>query len=114
MQDSMIIIILTILLAVGVVYTIRHFKGKSACCGGGSTYVSKKRLDHVAAKKTFLVEGMTCENCKARVERYVNELDGAAGKVNLKKNELVVSMEYDISDEKIIQAVEKAGYHVLR
>lgn len=114
MQDIVIVIILAVLLAVGVVYTVRHFKGKSACCGGGNTYVSKKHLDHVVAKKTFVVEGMTCENCKARVERYVNDLDGVAGKVNLKKKELVVSMEREVSEQEIIQAVEKAGYRVLR
>lgn len=28
---------------------------------------------------------MTCENCVARVLRYVNDIDGVVGKVNLRK-----------------------------
>ncbi len=112
MQDLIIIGILAVLLIVGVIYTVNHFKGKSDCCGGGSTYVSKKKLKKVIATKTYIVEGMTCENCKARVERYINDMDGVVGKVNLKKKELVVSMEREVLDEEIIAAVTKAGYQV--
>lgn len=112
MQNFIIMGILAILLIVGVFSTVNHFKGKSACCGGGSTYVSKKKLKKVIAKKTYIVEGMTCENCKARVERYINDINGVAGKVNLKKKELLVSMEREVSDEEIIAAVMKAGYEV--
>lgn len=57
---------------------------------------------------------MTCENCKARVERYVNDMDGVVAKVNLKKKEVVVSTEKEISDEEIIAAITKAGYEVRR
>lgn len=55
---------------------------------------------------------MSCENCKARVERYINDIEGAVGKVNLKKKELLVSMEREVSDEEIKAAIEKAGYIV--
>ena len=112
MQDLIIIGILVALFIVGVIYTINHFKGKSGCCGGGNTYISKKKLKKVIATKTYTVEGMTCENCEARVLRYVNDIEGAAGKINLKKKELVVSMEREVSDEEIIAAVNKAGYQV--
>lgn len=113
MQNLIIIGILAVLLVVGIIYTVNHFKGKSECCGGGNTYVSKKKLKNVIAKKTFIVEGMTCENCKARVERYINDMDGVVGKVNLKKKELVVSMEREVSDDEIKAAIIKAGYEVI-
>lgn len=55
---------------------------------------------------------MTCENCVGRVLRYVNDIEGVAGKIKLKKKELKVSMEREVSDEEIIAAVTKAGYQV--
>lgn len=112
MQDFIIAAILAVLLIIGISNTKKHFKNKSGCCGSGGTYVSKKKLKKVIATKTYTVEGMTCENCKARVERYINDMDGVVGKVNLKKKELVVSMEKEVSDEEIKAAIEKAGYTV--
>lgn len=113
MQDFIILIILVIVMVIGVVYTINHFKGKGSCCGGGNTYISKKKLKKVIGTKTFIVEGMTCENCVARVLRYVNDIDGVAGKVNLRKKELRISMEREVPDDEIIAAVTKAGYQVV-
>lgn len=113
MQDYIIIAILAILLIIGVRNTVKHFKNKSGCCGSGNTYIVKKRLQKIVATKTFIVEGMTCENCKARVERYINDMDGVVGKVNLKKKELVVSMEKEVSDEEFRAVVEKAGYEIV-
>ena len=113
MNDLIILGILIVILAIGMIYTINHFKGKSGCCGGGNTYISKKKLKKVIVKKAFTVEGMTCENCVARVLRYVNDIDGVVGKVNLRKRELLISMDRDVSDEEIIAAVTKAGYQVI-
>ncbi len=112
MQDFIIVAILALLLVIGISSTVKHFKGKSSCCGGGNTYISKKKLKKVIAKKSFIVEGMTCENCEARVTRAINDIDGLAAKVNLKKKEVVVSMEKEVSDDVIKAAIEKAGYEV--
>ena len=112
MQDLIILGILVLVIIIGTVYTVNHFKGKSGCCGG-NTYISKKKLKKVISKKTFIIEGMTCENCVARVLRYVNDIDGVVGKVNLRKKELLISMDREVSDEEIITAVTKAGYQVI-
>ena len=64
-------------------------------------------------EKTVHIEGMHCENCKNRVERAINRIDGAVGKVNLKKNIAVVSFEREVSDEEIRKAVEEQDYKVL-
>lgn len=112
MEDFIIIAIVAVLVLVGIASSVKHFKGKSGCCGGGNTYVSKKKLKKVVAKKVFIVEGMTCENCKARVERTINDMEGLKAKVNLKKGEVVVSMEREAGEEEIIAAIEKAGYRV--
>ena len=47
------------------------------------------------------------------MERYINEIEGAACRANHKKNMAVVSYEKEIADERIRAAVEKAGYKVL-
>ena len=112
MDDIIIIIILAVLLAVGVYSTVKHFKGQSGCCGGGNIYIYNKKLKNVIAKKTFIVEGMSCENCVARVTNTINDIPGVAAKVNLKKKEVVVSVEQETDDDVIIAAIEKAGYEV--
>ena len=61
-------------------------------------------------KKTFLVDGIHCDHCKARVEEVVNEIKGIAGKVDLKKEELTVMYAEEIDDSVIVQRIEKAGY----
>ncbi len=73
----------------------------------------KKKLKNVIARKTVTIEGMTCDHCKNRVERVLNEMDGVAGKVNLSKKQAIVSMEKEVSDDTICAVIEKAGYTVV-
>lgn len=115
MEDIIIIGIIMILVVVGIRSGAKHFKGEGGCCGGGSSTVKKKRkkLKTVIAQKTVLIEGMSCDHCKNRVEKCINEIDGAAAKVNLKKKEAVVSLEKEVSEEQIRKAVEEAGYKVV-
>lgn len=113
MGDAIIIGIIAVLVIVGIRSGAKHFQGEGGCCGGGSSAKpQKKKLKNVIAKKTFIIEGMSCEHCKNRVESCINEIDGAAAKVNLGKKEAVVSLEKDVSDEEIRSAIEKAGYEV--
>lgn len=113
MADIIIIGIIVVLVLVGLRSSIKHFKGEGDCCGGGSYKKKQKKLRNVVARKTVIVEGMTCEHCKNRVEECIDDMDGAAGKVNLKKKELIVSMEKEISDEQIRKAIERVGYSVV-
>ena len=55
---------------------------------------------------------MHCSHCKNRVEEVVNDIRGIAGRVNLKKDELLVSYKEDVSDEKIKERIERVGYVV--
>ena len=115
MEDLLIIAVITILIMIGLRSTKKHFKGQGGCCGGSSTPApkQKKKLKNVVQTKTVFIEGMTCEHCKNRVEKAVNDIDGAAAKVNLRKKEALVSLEREISDEELRTAIESAGYHVL-
>lgn len=113
MTDYIIILILAIILIFAVHASMKHFRGEGGCCGGGATYKAhKKKLDHVEYQKTFTVEGMSCQNCVNHVMEAVNSIDGASAVVHLKKGTVTVSMEHEIKDEVIKEAIEKAGYTV--
>lgn len=115
MENVIIIGIIVVLLLLGIRSSIKHFKGEGGCCGGGDSTVKKqkKKLKNVIARKIVIIEGMTCDHCKNRVEKSINDMDGAAAKVNLGKKEAIVSLEKDVSDEQIKTAIEKAGYKVV-
>lgn len=107
MTDFVIVGIIVVAVAVGIVYTVKHFKGEGGCCGGGSYKPRKKKLPNVLYQKIFTVEGMHCKN---RVEEVINDIDGVAGKVDLRTGELTVSYASEVPDEVIKAKVKRAGY----
>ena len=112
--DVIIIAILFILVIIGIYSSVKHFKGDGGCCGGGSSVkVKRKKLKQVVKQRTVMIEGMTCEHCKACVESRLNALDGVSAKVNLKRQTAVVSMEKDVEDEVVKKTIENAGYEVV-
>ncbi len=114
MATAIILIILAVIVFFAIRSSRKHVSGEGGCCGGGGgTVAEDKKLDgKVLGSKTVKIEGMHCDNCKNRVEREINRIDGAAAKVNLKKKQAVVSYDREISDEDIRTAVEIAGYEV--
>jgi len=112
MENYIIIGVILVFLIIGVIYTVKHFKGQGGCCGGGGYKAKKKKLTKIIYKKTFRVNGMHCEHCKNRVEETVNDIKGVSGKVNLKKGELTVSYAEEVSDDIIKTKIERAGYTV--
>ena len=38
MENAIILVLLALAVAVGIWYTVRHFKGKGGCCGGGGRF----------------------------------------------------------------------------
>ena len=110
-ENIILLVLVVVVVAIGLWSTVRHFRGKGGgCCGGGDYKPRKKKLSHVAGQKTFQVEGMHCEHCKVRVEEAVNDIKGAAGKVDLKKGLLTVSYAESLDEEQVKQKVERAGY----
>lgn len=58
-------------------------------------------------KKKFILEGLDCANCAAKMERAINELDGVKeATVNFMTTKLVIEGEDEKMPE-IIQAAEK-------
>ena len=66
----------------------------------------------MSTKSTFDISGMSCSACSARVEKAVSKLDGASQvNVNLLSQKMTLDIDQDkLSEEEVIQAVEKAGY----
>lgn len=114
MENIIIIGIVAVMIFLGIRSSVKHFRGEGGCCGGSAPVKrQKKRLEKVIAQKLVTVEGMTCAHCKNRVEKGINEIDGAAAKVSLKKGKAVVSLAKDVTDEQIREVIEKAGYRVI-
>lgn len=61
-------------------------------------------------EKILEVQGMTCEHCKAKVEKALEEIEGVEEvKVSLFRKQVKVKGE-NLEDEKLVKAVEEAGY----
>lgn len=118
MGNIIVVAVLAVILIFAVKEAVKHLKGQGDCCGGGSEPVvlseDKKKLNGpVVEKKIVHIEGMHCENCKARVERAINRIDGVSAEVDLKKKIAVVSCEKPVSDDLITNAVTLLDYKVV-
>ncbi len=66
-------------------------------------------------KKTIRIEGMSCGHCTARVAKALESLEGITSvSVDLESGTAVVEAADAVTDEAIIEAVDDAGYDVLR
>jgi copper chaperone CopZ len=64
-------------------------------------------------KKIIEIGGMSCGHCQARVEKALNSIDGVEAKVELKKNRAVVTLNKEVEDKTLSDAVVEAGYEVI-
>ncbi|MFW3385046.1 UNVERIFIED_CONTAM: heavy metal translocating P-type ATPase [Kocuria sp. CPCC 205274] len=53
---------------------------------------------------------MTCSSCVSRVEKKLGRLDGVDASVNLALETATVHVPAGVSDEQVVETVEKAGY----
>ena len=113
MENMVIILILAAMIFLGVRGSIKHFRGEGGCCGGSPSRPPRKRLKNKVIKiYIFQIEGMHCRNCANTVTRSINELEGVAAKVNLKKHEAKVSCDREIDVMGMKNAIERKGYVV--
>lgn len=112
MENIIIIAVIILMIVTGMFYTIKHFKGESGCCGSSNCKPRKKKLKHINYTRTFRIEGMHCQHCKYRVEEIVNDINGIAGKADLKKGELTVFYSTDIDNSILKSHIDRAGYNL--
>lgn len=64
-------------------------------------------------KKRIMVEGMCCKNCTIHVKEALEKLDEVTkAKVKLSKNEVIVKLKENVSDDSLIKAIEDVDYKV--
>ena len=64
-------------------------------------------------KKTFKIDGMSCNHCVMTVQKYLSKLDLNYQKVNIGS----VDIDYDenkVKENEIIKAIEESGYKVIK
>ena len=105
-----------------VLIVIRYFglkssikRTKQGCCGSSSEVVKKVKAadtnkSNYPYSATLQVDGMTCANCRKKVENAFNSLDGLYATADLERKQVVVYMKERLTDEEMRDIVKKAGY----
>lgn len=64
-------------------------------------------------KKEMMIEGMSCNHCKMRVEKALGELEGVNNvSVDLEAKKATLDIVGEVGDAILKEAVEDAGYDV--
>ena len=64
--------------------------------------------------KKMNIEGMMCAHCEASVKKALESLDGVSkADVNHEKNEAVVTLDKEVSNDVLKDAVEAKDYKVV-
>ncbi|MDW7668022.1 MAG: heavy metal translocating P-type ATPase [Bacillota bacterium] len=91
------------------VYEINKIKGKYK---KSSKEIIKKEV--VEMKKELIIEGMTCNHCKMRVEKELNALDQVESvEVILEEKKAVVEFKEEVSKEVLEKVIDEAGYKLV-
>ena len=61
-------------------------------------------------KKVFLLEGLDCANCAAKIEKAVSELDGVkSASVNFITTKLTIETEGDTVSDELLKKIKKTA-----
>lgn len=74
---------------------------------------AKEDKGDVVVNRVITIEGMTCGHCSGRVEKALNEIEGVKAVVDLDAKVANVTVEGEVSDEVLKDAVTEAGYEVI-
>lgn len=67
----------------------------------------------IIMKKTFKVNGMMCEHCKANVEKALNTIQSIKEtEIDLESKNVTISSECEIGNDEIKEVIENAGYSI--
>ncbi|MCB7481491.1 heavy metal translocating P-type ATPase [Christiangramia sediminis] len=97
---------------------IEKFEEALENAGGNYHIMLPENPEHSSGKSmqhTYKITGMTCNGCRAHVEKTLSEVDGVIeAAVDLEKAEAEISMKEHINIEKLEEALQKDGgnYHI--
>ncbi|MCD8357306.1 MAG: cation transporter [Clostridia bacterium] len=115
MGTYIIIAVLVVIVIFAARSGMKHMKGEGGCCGGSADeiVVEKKELQgRKIDEKIVHIEGMMCDNCRKHVEKQFNKMDGVVADVDWKKGIAVLSLEREVSDNEIRQALAWSDYKI--
>jgi Cu+-exporting ATPase len=65
-------------------------------------------------KREIMIEGMSCNHCKMRVENALNNVAGVhSAEVILAEGKAVVESDSSLSNRQLIEVIDDAGYDVI-
>ena len=110
-------IICLILLCI-CIFSVKSYMKKLSrgCCGAGGEgrtkkiRVADKDPSHYPYQAALTVEGMTCQNCAARVENALNSLEGVWASVDLSKKQAQIRMKEQLPKDRLKEVIRQAGY----
>lgn len=113
MSTVIICLIIVILCLIGLRSTIKRVA--HGCCGSGGNSVkrikaSDRDISHYPYHYTVTVEGMTCGECKKRVENAFNGVEGYYAVVNLKQKKADVYAKAEKTEDEIKETIWRSGY----
>jgi copper chaperone CopZ len=111
--------IIVLILLVICVFAVKSYCKRltSGCCGCGGdkpkrVKVKDKNKADYAYCVNVMVDGMTCDHCKARVENALNSHKGVWAEVNLASKSVIVRMKERLSDDELTKIITAEGYRV--
>jgi Cu2+-exporting ATPase len=76
--------------------------------------INKTRKEDTVMEKTLKIEGMMCPHCEARVKKTLEALpEVESALVSHESGTAVLTLKEDISDAKLKEIIEDAGYTVI-
>ncbi|MDV3799849.1 copper-translocating P-type ATPase [Elizabethkingia anophelis] len=60
-------------------------------------------------EKVFSIKGMSCDDCRSKVEKKLNEIEGISASVQLDPPVATIHSERDFSEEELQEKLEEAG-----
>lgn len=113
--------IICIILIMVCVLGIKSYAKKltHGCCGGEDVTVKQvkpvdKDLSHYPYTYELQIKGMTCKNCKIRIQNMFNSQEGFWAKVDLRKGCAAVRSKQPANETDLKQMIEELGYTVVK
>lgn len=112
-SNAIVLLALVLILIPAIKGSLLHMTGQGACCGGPKEKKVRKRIKGPKyAEYIVKIDGMHCSNCKNRIEKNLDQLEGVIAKVNLEKKQALVSLYQPVDEDVIRQTIENLDFEV--
>ena len=112
MANYVIMAVLAVVVLLAARSALRHFRGEGGCCGGGSPSTPTFKTPDATMTKHFMIDirGMKCENCAAKVQNALNQLEGVSARVSFAEQKAFIQARSMDWVGPCCRAISRAGY----